>query len=292
MKGRQTLPVLVILIVVCGVGGFLTRQQLDGKLDLPNIPLPALGAPECVARADGEVRLDPEQMANAATIAAVGISRNVPDRAVVVALATALQESKLRNLEHLGDGNDHDSLGLFQQRPSQGWGTAKQIMDPRHASRRFYTSLVKVKGWQKMRVTDAAQRVQRSAYPEAYEKWADDATVLAKVLTGQQAGGVTCDTYGEDAPGDAATSKVLADRMKADFGTKAKGVTFEGTAVRVPAANSKAGWQFAHWLVANAPLTGVTRVTYADQQWSAGDRAWSSAEKVAEQVVAEAVAGG
>jgi hypothetical protein len=290
VKGRHALTVLVILVVVFGVGGYLARQQLDGKLDLP---LPQLGAPECVARADGEVRLDPDQMANAATIAAVGISRGVPDRAVVVALATALQESKLRNLEHLGEGNDHDSLGLFQQRPSQGWGTAKQIMDPRHAARRFYISLVKVKGWQKMRVTDAAQRVQRSAYPEAYEKWAEEATVLAKVLTGQQAGGVTCDTYGEDAPADAATAKALADRVKADFGaTRAKGVTTEAAALRIPAANSKAGWQFAHWLVAQAPITGVTRVSFADQQWSAGDRAWSSAEKVAEQVVAEVVAGG
>ncbi|GAA1410724.1 hypothetical protein [Catellatospora coxensis] len=290
MKGKHALTVLVILAVVFGVGGYLARQQIDGKLE---IPIPRLGAPECVARADGEVRLDPEQMANAATIAAVGISRNVPDRAVIVALATALQESKLRNLEHLGDGNDHDSLGLFQQRPSQGWGTAKQIMDPRHAAKRFYTSLLKVKGWQKMRVTDAAQRVQRSAYPEAYEKWADEATVLAKVLTGQQAGGVTCDTYSDEPPADAATAKALADRIKADFGTtKAKGVTAEGAALRVPAANSKAGWQFAHWLVAQAPITGVTRVSFADQQWSAGDRAWSSTEKVAEQVVAEAVAGG
>lgn len=289
MKGRHALTILVILVVVFGVGGYLARQQLDGKLDLP---LPQLGAPECVARADGEVRLDPDQMANAATIAAVGISRNVPDRAVVVALATALQESKLRNLEHLGEGNDHDSLGLFQQRPSQGWGTAKQVMDPRHAAKRFYTSLLKVKGWQKMRVTDAAQRVQRSAYPEAYEKWAEEATVLAKVLTGQQAGGVTCDTYGDDAPADAATAKTLADRMKADFGaTKAKGVTTEAAALRIPAANSKAGWQFAHWLVAQAPITGVTRVSFADQQWSAGDGKWSSAEKVAEQVVAEVVAG-
>ncbi|GAA1375030.1 hypothetical protein [Catellatospora chokoriensis] len=287
VKGRQVLTVLVILVVVFGVGGYLARQQFDGKLELPR-----LGAPKCVARADGEVRLDPEQMANAATIAAVGIARNVPDRAVVVALATALQESKLRNLEHLGEGNDHDSLGLFQQRPSQGWGTATQIMDPRHAARRFYTSLTKVKGWQKMRVTEAAQRVQRSAYPEAYEKWADDATVLAKVLTGQQAGGVTCDTYGSDGVDAAATSTALADLIKADFGAKAKGVTIEGTALRVPAANSKAGWQFAHWLVAHAPLTGVTRVTYADQQWSAGDSVWSSAEKVAEQVVAQAVAGG
>jgi hypothetical protein len=287
VKGRQVLTVVVVLAVVCGVGGYLARQRLDGKLELPR-----LGAPECVARADGEVRLDPEQMAHAATIAAVGIARNMPDRAVVVALATALQESKLRNLEHLGEGNDHDSLGLFQQRPSQGWGTEKQIMDPRYAARRFYANLAKVKGWQRMRVTEAAQRVQRSAHPEAYEKWAEEATVLAKVLTGQQASGVTCDTNGPDAPRAATTPAGLAARIKLDFGAKARGVTAEGTALRIPAATSKAGWQFAHWLVAQAPTTGVTRVTFADRQWSAGDGTWSSAGKPAEQVVAEGLAGG
>lgn len=285
MKGRQVLTILVILVVVFGVGGYLAREQFEGGLRLPS-----LGAPECVARADGEVRLDPEQMANAATIAAVGIARNVPDRAVVVALATALQESKLRNLEHLGEGNDHDSVGLFQQRPSQGWGTAKQIADPRYAAKRFYTSLLKIKGWERLRVTDAAQRVQRSAYPEAYEKWAEEATVLAAVLTGQQANGVTCDTHDRD--GAALTPAKLAERMKLDFGTKAKGVTAEGTALRVPAKTAKVGWQFAHWLVVQAPAAGVTKVTFADRQWSARDGSWSGAEKVAEQVVAEVVAGG
>lgn len=282
MKGRQVLTVLVILVVVFGVGGYLAREQFEGGLQLP-----LLGAPECVARADGEVRLDPEQMLNAATIAAVGIARNVPDRAVIVALATALQESKLRNLEHLGNDNDHDSVGLFQQRPSQGWGTTKQIMDPRYASKRFYTSLTKIKGWQKLRITEAAQRVQRSAYPEAYDKWVDEATVLAKVLTGQQASGVTCDT--RESTSTELTPGGLVARMKLDFGAKAKGVAAEGTVLRVPAATSKTGWQLAHWLVVHAPAAGLTRVAFADQQWSAHDGSWSGAEKVAEQVVAEAV---
>src|SRR6188768_4086943 len=113
-------------------------------------------------------------MANAATIAAVGLTKKVPDRAIVVALATSLQESKLENLS----GGDRDSIGLFQQRPSQGWGKPEQISDPRYAATKFYNALLKVKNWQGMRVTEAAQRVQRSAFPEAYEKWADDAQVL------------------------------------------------------------------------------------------------------------------
>ncbi|GHJ45404.1 hypothetical protein Cs7R123_27460 [Catellatospora sp. TT07R-123] len=278
MRARSVLTVLVVLLVVCGVGGYLARTKLPDGL-----PLPVLGAPECVADADGQVRLDPEQMANAATIAAVGIRRNVPDRAVTVALATALQESKLRNLEHLGGGNDHDSVGLFQQRPSQGWGTTAQIMDPRYAADRFYRSLARIKGWQRMRVTEAAQRVQRSAYPEAYQKWADEAEVLTRVLTGQVPGGVTCDTRDDDV---VLTSAGLVERMKLDFGTKAKGVVAAGAELRVPAATDRAGWQFAHWLVAQAPAAGVRKVTFADRQWSADNGAWSAAEKVAEQVVA------
>ena len=125
-------------------------------------------------------------MANAATIAAVGLRRKLPDQAVVVALATALQESKLENL----DGGDRDSVGLFQQRPSQGWGAPDQLQDPRYASTKFYNALLKIKNWQELRVTEAAQRVQRSAFPEAYDKWADEALVLARgaVRAGDQCG--------------------------------------------------------------------------------------------------------
>ena len=178
-----------------------------------SIKLPKLG-PACTVRADGEVTLDPTQMANAATITAVGIRRKMPERAVVIALATALQESKLENLEH----GDRDSLGLFQQRPSQGWGTPEQIQDPRYAAGKFYTALKKVKGWKKMRVTDAAQRVQRSAYPNAYEKWADEAAVLARALTGRATGAVACTVSGEPALRGAAAAAALMDGLRLDWG--------------------------------------------------------------------------
>ena len=92
--------------------------------------------------------------------------RGLPARAASIALATAYQESKLRNLDH----GDRDSLGLFQQRPSQGWGTAKQIQDPYYATNAFYDALVKIDGYQTMRITEAAQEVQRSGFPEAYAR--------------------------------------------------------------------------------------------------------------------------
>src|SRR5690554_4916402 len=103
----------------------------------------------------------------------------MPHRAVVVALAAAMQESGLRNLDY----GDRDSLGLFQQRPSQGWGSPEQVTDPEYAASAFYRSLGRVDGWEGMRVTDAAQAVQRSAYPEAYQRHEAAAEQLAAGLS-------------------------------------------------------------------------------------------------------------
>lgn len=122
---------------------------------------------------------DPEeQIPNAETIQATGIAMKVPARGQIVALATALQESGLRNLDY----GDRDSLGLFQQRPSQGWGTAAEVRDPVHASTKFYEGLLKVSGWQSMTIAQAAQAVQKSGYPDAYAKWEPLATALQKAI--------------------------------------------------------------------------------------------------------------
>ena len=127
--------------------------------------------------------LSEEQTRNAAIVIGVGQKMGVPPRGWVIAIATALQESRLVNLGNLGSHNDHDSLGLFQQRPSQGWGTPEQILDPAYASRRFYEKLLTVHGWQTMALTDAAQAVQRSAYPDAYAKHEPLATLVVNLLT-------------------------------------------------------------------------------------------------------------
>ncbi|GGW55563.1 C40 family peptidase [Streptomyces xantholiticus] len=119
-----------------------------------------------------------EQIPNAKTIQATGVAMKVPARGQIVALATALQESGLRNLDY----GDRDSLGLFQQRPSQGWGTTTQVRDPVYASTKFYEGLLKVSGWQSMTVTQVAQAVQKSGYPEAYAKWEPLATALQKAI--------------------------------------------------------------------------------------------------------------
>lgn len=151
---------------------------------------------------------DPEeQIPNAKTIQVTGVAMEVPTRGQIVALATALQESGLRNLEY----GDRDSFGLFQQRPSQGWGTAAQVRDPVHASTKFYEGLLKVSGWQSMTIAQAAQAVQKSGFPDAYAKWEPLATALQKAITtslGQSwSSGKDSDTGGEV---EQATSSVAA----------------------------------------------------------------------------------
>jgi murein DD-endopeptidase MepM/ murein hydrolase activator NlpD len=122
------------------------------------------------------------QVRNAAVIINVGADLGLPPRAWVIAVATAMQESRLSNLPYLGDQNDHDSVGLFQQRPSAGWGTPAQLQDPVYASTKFYEKLRTVTGWERMSLTRAAQAVQISAYPDAYAKHEPIATQIVNLL--------------------------------------------------------------------------------------------------------------
>ncbi|GAA4933247.1 hypothetical protein GCM10025331_17580 [Actinoplanes utahensis] len=123
-----------------------------------------------------------EQIRNAAIIINVGKSLKMPPRAWVIAVATAMQESQLTNLGHLGKKNDHDSQGMFQQRPSSGWGTPAQVRDPVYSSTKFYQKLRTIKGWDKLPLTRAAQKVQISAYPDAYAKHEPIATQIVNQL--------------------------------------------------------------------------------------------------------------
>jgi murein DD-endopeptidase MepM/ murein hydrolase activator NlpD len=146
---------------------------------------------------------DAAQMKNAAIIINVGKQLKLPPRAWVIAVATAMQESNLRNLGHLGKRNDHDSLGLFQQRPSSGWGSPAQVTDPAYAATKFYTKLRKVRNWDGLALTKAAQRVQISAYPGAYAKHEPIATQIVNLLADGAANAVgnsvtpTCPELGQ-----------------------------------------------------------------------------------------------
>ncbi|BCB79368.1 hypothetical protein GCM10022251_21600 [Phytohabitans flavus] len=269
------------LMLVAVIGLVVGKHDWHSDLGLPR---PYSRA--CTVHADGEVTLNPEQMAHAATIAAIGMQRQMPERAVVVALATALQESKLENLA----GGDRDSIGLFQQRPSQGWGTPDQVGDPRYAANKFYAALKKVRGWEKMRVTDAAQRVQRSAYPEAYQKWADESTVLTKALLGNATGAVACTVDGEPPMRGAAATEALGNGLRLDWGSME--ASAQVTGLTVPAASPQAGWRYAHWLVSHATDHGVKKVRFAGLEWTAKEGAWAQIAQPdqAGQVVAEVYA--
>jgi hypothetical protein len=162
----------LFVIGVAVLAGFVLSPLL--RADAACTPTPAASA--ATSTLD---KWSAEQIANARVIIAIGDDRRVPHQGKVIAVATALQESRLRNLK----GGDRDSIGLFQQRPSQGWGTPKQLSDPAYQTGKFYDKLLTVDGWQQMRLTEAAQAVQISAFPNAYAKHTRAATDLVAALT-------------------------------------------------------------------------------------------------------------
>ncbi|WP_460440148.1 hypothetical protein [Amycolatopsis stemonae] len=213
--------------------------------------------PGCTVALPGQTAytFTPEQTGNAATISAVGTKLGLPPHAATVALATALQESKLRNLE----SGDRDSVGLFQQRPSQGWGTVAQLRDPVYASTAFYQKLEKLPGWETLPITEAAQEIQRSGVPDAYAQWEPQSRALAAAFNGQFPAALTCRNLTLAAPAD------IAAAATAELGTaKLSGAH--------PAAQ---GWTYATWLVARAEALGVDRVSFAGQNWTAESGAWA-----------------
>jgi len=219
-----------------------------------------------------------DQAVNASLITAVAVQRGLPPRAASIALATAMQESKLRNIGH-GDQAGPDSRGLFQQRPSQGWGTEAQVMDPYYAANAFYDALVKIPGYETLEITDAAQRVQRSAYPDAYAQHEEMGRYFASGLTGQTPEAVNCTLRSPDSPGDPA--RVAAELSQA-YG--ALDSTAEAQTLTIEASGAQA-WSVAHWAVANAKGLAVTNVDVAGRSWSrAGGDGWQASDAAASQV--------
>ncbi|MFF8030171.1 MULTISPECIES: heavy metal transporter [unclassified Streptomyces] len=276
------------LAVLLAVAGYLVVQYVTGGKGGPGCRVVSGGS-------DGATyEFTPEQAVNAATITAVGTARDLPERAVTIALATALQESALRNIDY----GDRDSLGLFQQRPSQGWGTPKEIMDPAYASEKFYEHLEEVPGYTRLPLTVAAQKVQRSGFPQAYAKHEPDAALLAAALTGRSAATLTCE--GRPAATRAAGADAVRAALVRDFGrdllepagaevgdaapsspaspsAPAAVPGSDGRTVTLPVAAEEGadagtrGWQLAHWAVANASDLHIKQVSYAGREWTAGN---------------------
>jgi hypothetical protein len=200
--------------------------------------------------------IDLDQAANATTIAGVARRMGLPDHAVTIALEAALQESGLHNLDH----GDRDSVGLFQQRPSQGWGTREQILDTRYAATMFLRHLARVPNWATRAVDDAAQSVQRSAAPDAYVKWEDVARTLAAALTGERAAGLGCQF---PAPRHVGLHAVQV-AITGEWGSDPLGWPVD----------SARGWMIASWLVGNAQRLGISSVTFAGHRWRSSSPSW------------------
>lgn len=220
------------------------------------------------------VVVDLEQSKYASIIAGLTLKRALPARAASIALTTAYQESEIRNIDY----GDRDSLGLFQQRPSQDWGTAKQIMDPYYSTGAFYDALVKIRNWQKRDITEVAQAVQISAYPDAYRDHESDGRALASALTGHSPAAIAC----LDRSPDAGDAKGLASALQKTFG-KLK-LSREADTVTITAKSDTAAWAYGQFAVANLEEYGVAAVTVGDQRWQSvvDERTgWATAEEPA-----------
>jgi hypothetical protein len=217
------------------------------------------------------IDLSPEQAEVAATIAGVAARHRLPRQAVTIALAAALQESKLHNLDY----GDRDSVGIFQQRPSEGWGSATELQDPIYATTKFYAALLKVHGYAKMPVDQAAQAVQHSADGSAYQQWTGIAGQLTGSFTGKSPHTVSC-WY---TPSGQANLAGMEKQVRQTFGPAGR----KAVVVRITTARSAkknvavlhvqpaAGWTVASWLVAHAQAYHLSQLRYAGFSWKAAN---------------------
>lgn len=243
-------------VVVGTIGAFATAALVlrDGT---------PLRQEYCEATAGSfHARVDLEQAQWSSLMAATAQRRGLPVRATTIAIATAFQESKIHNIDY----GDRDSIGLFQQRPSQGWGTREQILDPHYSIGKFYDALAKVDGYETMVITEAAQLVQRSAFPDAYADHEPYARALSSTLRGYSPAKFHCQVV-ERKGGD---TREIADEVTTAFGQTSATVT-DG-AIEFPVGDSaENGWALAHFLVAHAARLGITRVDFAEHRWTAAD---------------------
>ena len=250
-RGRRRAGALLVLVLVAvlGTGAYLGVRHLQGLVSRERCEVTASGS---------TFEWAPDQASNAAAITAISVKRDLPPRAATIAIATAMQESKVRNVRF----GDRDSLGLFQQRPSQGWGTAEQILNPEYSTNKFYDALVKIRGYQSMDIAHAAQAVQRSASGEAYAQHEAQARVTASVLSGQTASGIGCALQDPKTAGSATAAAALVTK---DFGIPAQA---DGRRVTVQADTDELAWAVASWAVARATDTGAVGVSIGNQRWA------------------------
>jgi hypothetical protein len=251
--------VVLALAVILGVGAYVlfsyTRPYLHGT-----------GCAVDGAVKDTGVGLDLEQAANAATIAAVARQKALPDEALVIAYATVIQESKIRNLP----AGDRDSIGLFQQRPSQGWGTPQELSDPVIATGKFFDALKKIKHYDQLAPDVAAQRVQHSADGSAYAFHVDNAKILTAGFNGSQPAAVHC-WYAPDRQ-VASHRDALPALLDKSYGLgQVTYIAGKDNLAVMANGDQQYGWAIASWAVAYAQGYGVREIQFAGKHWTSDD---------------------
>ncbi|MFB4310593.1 hypothetical protein [Actinomadura sp. GTD37] len=281
-RGLRWAVGLAVVVMLLAVGGFVLFDRAR----------PYLHGSGCEARTSrGTMPLDLEQAANSATIAAVAFRKRLPERAAVIAYATAIQESHIRNLP----GGDRDSVGMFQQRPSQGWGTPDKLRDPVQSTSKFFDALVKIKDYLDRDLHDAAQLVQRSADGTAYAQHEPDGELLATAFTGREPATARCWFPPDEQTASRRPEAIL--EMRRAFGSRLKvggpGSLKAGApsgpdswnAVRPSSARE--GWAVASWAVTHAQAYGLTEIRFAGKRWTAdaGHDGWTPDEDASEDAV-------
>jgi hypothetical protein len=262
---RGLTPGIILVVIAAGLVAYIALKHAK----------PILTGSGCQAGTGmAAVSLDPEQAAIAATIAGVAHHQAMPPRAVIVAYATAMQESKLHNLSY----GDRDSVGVFQQRPSEGWGPAKRLMDPVYATTRFFEALAAVPHYRTKPVYRAAQAVQHSADGYAYLQYQPQATQLAAAFTGHSAHAVWCWSAGQSpARANLAAARKALDHAFGWVGSGRLSSPGDAPAMLLRAHQPALGWTVATWLVTHAAPYGIRDVRYAGFQWqaAAGEHGWT-----------------
>lgn len=250
---------IAVLVALAAIIATIVWRMSTGKPQ----PAPYLPQQGCQVTLDGFTSLlTPEQAANASIIVGESIRRGLPARAATIALVTAYQESDLRNLDH----GDLDSVGLFQQRPSQGWGSVQQIMDPWYAAGKFYDALVKVPGWESGVIGDMAQAVQRSGVPTAYAQHETKARAWASALTGFSPAAVSC----SDRSRTPATASQLTDFFARVYGGTVT-PALNGATLQLTTPGDPVAWAVAQLTMLRGAVAGVNSVQVSSMSWTNAD---------------------
>ena len=270
-RRNRLVPVLLVAVVGLGVGIYVAARHA------PQI----LGETGCTAGAGrAAVALDPEQAQIAATIAGVAHQRRLPSRAVTVAYAAAMQETKLHNLDY----GDRDSVGIFQQRPSEGWGPASKLINPVYASTRFFQALTRVRDYRHLPVYKAAQAVQHSADGYAYAQYQHMAVRLTAAFTGASPRAVWCWPAGASDSGGTAQFSAARRALVETFGSlpaHSSASVGDAPSLLVRASQADIGWAVAAWLVTHAGQYSLRDVSYAGFQWRASSGGGWTKDKTA-----------